>query len=425
MANSYHQERSLVPPIPQGCPINSDWSPLSPEYLDDPFTISAELAKDPVFYAQSLNYLVVNDMDLVQSIFLDHETFASTNVQDPVFPLCPAASEQLALPDFDPVAVMSNRPEPDHGRIRQFTKSLFSNRRLRELEPYIRSRSHELIDEMLAAGTTAEFISAFAYPLPGEVVFRFIGFPESDDAQLKDWCRERKAFSWGKPSEDQQVKIAKDIVAYWRYCRDFTASKKENPGQDLASELIANWRDNPDKLTYREVESIVYGISFAGHEPVTAALGNALLCLLPDRTQWEELVADPSLIPNAVEEVMRYESSQISWRRVTTVNTTLGGFEIPAGTSVFLNFAAANFSSELFDEPFRFDIHRQNANRNISFGKGVHFCLGSRYAKFEIKVMLEVLVERIPSLRLIEGQTLQRFPNITFRGPEELLVAWG
>ena len=102
------------------------------------------------------------------------------------------------------------------------------------------------------------------------------------------------------------------MLAYWRYCRDFTASKRERRGDDLASELIDAREDDPDDLSYREVESIVYGFSFAGHEAVTALICNTLLCLLPRRDLWADIDADPSLIPNAVEEVLRFNSSQIS-----------------------------------------------------------------------------------------------------------------
>jgi cytochrome P450 len=255
-------------------------------------------------------------------------------------------------------------------------------------------------------------------------VFRFIGFPEADDEQLKEWCADRKGFSWGKPTAEEQAEIAEKMVAYWRYCRDFVAEKRDNRGDDLASELITAHEENPDDMTYREVESIIYGLSFAGHEAVTSLICNTLLCLLPRRETWAEVCADPSLIPNAIEEVLRFNSSQISWRRVTTTDTTVGQFDVPAGTGIFLNFASANRQSDIWDDPDTFDIHRPNANRHISFGKGVHFCLGAKFAKFETALMTEVLAERLPSLRLADEQDLGYFPNITFRGPTRLRVAW-
>ena len=423
--NSYHQERLDSPPPPSGCPMHATWSPLNDDYLADPYAIAARLRDDhPIFYAEQLGYLVVTEMDVIEQIFTDHETFASVNVQDPVFPLAPQAQSILGAPDFDPVAVMSNRPEPEHGKIRKYARQGFSNRRLKTLEPYIRRRSNELIDEMVASGSTAEFIDALAFPLPGETVFRFIGFPEGDDELLKNWCGDRKAFSWGRPSPAEQEEIAENMLAYWRYCRDFTAAKREHRTDDFASELITAHEENPEDISYREVESVIYGLSFAGHEAVTALICNTLQCLLPRRDQWDEVCADPSLIPNAVEEVLRFNSSQISWRRLTTVDTNIGGIDVPAGTAIFMNFASANRQSDLFDNPDTFDIHRPNANRHISFGKGVHYCLGANFAKFETQIVTEILAERLPSIRLVDHQEFSYFPNVTFRGPNSLHIEW-
>jgi len=423
--NSYHQQRTMVTEPPPGCPVDHDWSPLDDDYLADPYPIARQFGEQcPVMFAAQLGYVVVNRMEDIVAVFTDPVTFASVNVQDPVFPLAPEAAAVLAAADFDPVAVMSNSSEPDHGRIRVFSREGFSNSRLKKLEPYILRRTHELIDRMLTMPTPVELVATFAFPLPGETVFRLLGFPESDDDMLKSWCGDRKAFQWGHPSPDQQRVIAEHMVAYWRYCRAFTAKRMAEPADDLADELLAGHREHPDQLSYREVESIIYGLSFAGHEAVTSLIGNALLCLLPRRDQWEALVADPRLVGNAVEEVLRFESSQISWRRLTTRDTVLGGVQIPSGTPILLNFAAANHQADIFAEPSEFDIHRPNASRHISFGKGIHYCLGANLAKLELRIVLEALSQRIPSLRLVPDQEVRRFPNITFRGPERLLVEW-
>ena len=421
---SYHSPPAEVATAPPGCPVRH-WSPLDRDYLADPYPIASALREEsPVFFAEELGYVVVTRMADIVEVFTNPDVYASTNVQDPVFPIGEAAAAVLAAPDFNPVAVMSNRPEPDHARIRVYTRAGFSRRRLRTLEPYIVRRAHELIDTMLEGAPPTEFIEAFAFPLPGETVFRFIGFPESDDELLKNWCSDRKAFSWGHPTEEEQVEIAEKMLAYWRYCREFTAAKRDDPGDDFASELIADHLNNPDDLSYLEVESILYGLSFAGHEAVTALICNSLLSLLGHRDQWERIVADRSLIPNAVEEVVRYNSSQISWRRITTRDTTLAGLDIPARTPIFLNFASANREPAVFDRPDAFDIDRPNASQNISFGKGIHYCLGANLAKLETRLVLEALTERVPTLDLVPDQPIWSSPNITFRGPEQLLVTW-
>jgi len=161
---AYHQQRDTAPRPPAGCPMHESWSPLSQEYPEDPYRVADKLREQtPVFYAESLGYVVVTRMQDIEAIFGDPEIYASVNVQDPVFPLCEEAQAILSADDYDPIAVMSNSSKPDHTRIRVFTRSGFLNHRLRKLEPFIRERSHKLIDEMLAKGLPCEYIQDFAF----------------------------------------------------------------------------------------------------------------------------------------------------------------------------------------------------------------------------------------------------------------------
>lgn len=424
-AGPYHKMPAPPPPPPAGCPVDHEFSPFDADYLVDPYPQLEKLrTTQPIFYSERLQGLVVTRMDQILEIFKNPEVFSSANVQDPVFPLCKRAADILAAEDFDPVAVMSNRQPPDHARIRKYTRNGFSARRMKILEPYIRNYNHDLVDRMLAEGPPVDFISALAHPLPGQVIFRFIGFPEADDERLMRWTANRLAFTWGRPGDDEQVEIAGNMLRYWRYCRDFVARRKRERADCLTSELLDAHEANPDDLSYREVESVIYGLSFAGHEIVCNFLANSLLCLLPDRQNWQVLCADATLIPNALEEVLRFESPQTSWRRIATRDTRVGDVDVPAGTRIFLSLAAANHDEALFPAPADFDMHRKNAGRHISFGHGVHFCLGARLARIEGQIAMETLTERIPSLSLVADQDLRWSPNMTFRGPRELYVEW-
>jgi cytochrome P450 len=423
--NAYHKSPDKTPPAPAACPVDRSFSPFQKGYLQNPYPELEKLnAERPIFYSTELKSLVVTRMDQILDIFKNPDVYSSANVQDPVFPLCKRAEKILAARDFDPVAVMSNRQPPDHTRIRKYTREGFSGRRMKILEPYIRKLSHELIDQMLTQGPPAEVVRALTHPLPGRIIFRLIGFPETDDEQLMRWTANRLAFTWGKPSDDEQVEIAGNMLRYWRYCRRFVAQRTESPADDLTSELLAAHQASPDELGYREVESVIYGLSFAGHEIVSNFIANALLCLLTDRTKWEALCVDPDLIPKALEEVLRFESPQTSWRRIATRDTRIGDIEIPAGTQLFLSLGAANHEQDLFPSPSEFDVHRRNAGKHISFGHGIHFCLGARLARLEGQIAIESLTERTPGLRLVAGQKLRYSPNITFRGPRELYVEW-
>lgn len=197
---AYHKIRIPSRTPPSGCPVDHEFTTFAPDYLADPYAELASLSeKHPVFYSEKLGYLVVTRMEDLQEIFRDHETYSSENVQDPVFPVCDRAAEVLAVDDFNPIAVMSNRQQPDHTRIKKYTSAAFSGRRMKILEPYIQQRSQELIDAMMANGRSAEFVSAFGHPLPGQIIFRFIGFDEADDDQLISWTANRMSFTWGKP----------------------------------------------------------------------------------------------------------------------------------------------------------------------------------------------------------------------------------
>ena len=426
MADSaYHKIRSEIAPAPEGCPVNQSFSTFAEDYMQDPY---AELAKlrgeSPVFYSEKLGYLVLTRMEDVSEVFRNADVFSSENVQDPVLPICEAAAKVLYARDYNPIKVMSNRARPDHTRIRKHTMAGFSSRRMRVMEPFIRRRCETMVDEMRAAGSPAEFVKLIGHPLPGETIFRFIGFPEEDDRRLKEWTTNRLAFTWGKTTDAEQVDIAEKMLAYWRYCVSFVKHRMVHPADDFTSELLAAHKENADELTYKEVESIVYGLSFAGHEIVSNMLSNGLISLLTERQHWEALCAEPGLIPNAVEEILRFNSPQTSWRRVATEDTEVAGYKIPAGTQVFLSLGSANHDEAVYEDPERFDIHRKNARTNIAFGRGIHFCLGNRLAILEATIALETLTAKIPSLDMVKDQTFSFFPNFTFRGPAELWLCW-
>jgi cytochrome P450 len=207
--------------------------------------------------------------------------------------------------------------------------------------------------------------------------------------------------------------------------RDLVAAKAETPGDDLTSDLIAIHREAPDRLEEAEISSILFSLSFAGHETTTGLIGNTVRRLLEDPARWAEIAAQPGLIPAAVEESLRYDPSVPVWRRVTTRPVSLGGTDLPAGARLFLWLAAAGRDAAAFGEPDRFDLHRPDADRHLAFGKGLHFCLGANLGKLEAQIAIAELARRYPDLRLAPDQVLTFHPNISFRGPQSLRVRAG
>lgn len=314
MAESgYYKYRSRSITAPQGCPVDHTFSPFEENYLHDPYT---ELEKrrngTPVFYSPEMGYLVLTRMADVADVFRRSEIFLSENVQYPVTPICDAAKSILAAEDYNPMPVLSNGTPPVHTRVRKHAQAGFSGRRMRILEPYVRRRCETLVDAMIAEGAPADFVKSVGFPLPGETIFRFIGFPEEDDQKLKQWTTNRLAFTWGRTSDEEQVEIAENMVSYWRYCAAFVQRRLAEPADDFTSEMLAAHNSDPDALALREIESVVYGLSFAGHEIVTNLLSNSLINLLSNRSQWEQICKNPDMISKAVDEVLRIDSPQTS-----------------------------------------------------------------------------------------------------------------
>ena len=414
---------------PTGCPVDHGFSPFDEAYVVDPYAVlAARRADTPVFYAEELGYLVLTRMEDVAEVLRRSDDFASSNVQRPVHPVGDAAAAVLAAEDFDPLPVLSNQGDPVHARVRKHVQAGFSGRRMRLLEPVIRERCAALVDELLAGGAkngnVGEFTSVVGHRLPGETIYRLVGFPEADDPRLFDWSTDRLDFTWGRTDEDAQAAIAESMVAYWRYCVAHVARRCEDPADDLTSELVAMHQADADALSLQEIASVLYGLSFAGHEIVSYFLANGLIQLLRRHDQWEAICADPSLIPNAVEEVLRFDTPQTSWRRVAVTDTEIAGVSVPAGTQLFLSLAGANHDPDVYDDPDSFDIRRENAKSHISFGRGPHFCLGNRLATMEAVALLETMSQRAPGLDFAPDRDVSYIPNFTLRGPWELWLTW-
>jgi cytochrome P450 len=349
--------------------------------------------------------------------------FSAANTLAPLQPICPAAGRLLAEGGFRPAPTLTNSDPPGHSRLRQLTNVAFTTRRVAAMEPFVRELTGRFLRERLSGGR-ADLVRDLAWDLPALVIFRVLGVPDEDVARVKTGAESRLLLTWGRPTEDEQVRLARGMAAFWRYAEALVASRAEQPRDDFTSDLLRARDGDLPALSHPEVTQIVYELLFAGHETTTGMIGNALRQLLTHRHAWGEICRDPSLIPNAVEEVRRFDSSVIAWRRRTTQAVAIGGVPVPAGANLLLLLGSANRDPAVFEDPERFDIHRPNAREHLSFGHGAHYCLGAPLARLEARVVLEELSARIPSLRLVPGQTLRFQPNITFRGPLALLAEW-
>jgi cytochrome P450 len=403
-----------------GCPVDDSFDPLAPEFLADPFAVMAR-AEAPIFFAPSIGYYIVSRYQDIEEVFRDPATYSAAVAQAPLVPLAPEVQQILLAGGHRPQPSMASLDEPAHARLRKPAARAFSMKRVTAMIPTIEATAAQLLDGV-AEEPEFDLVAALAFPLPANIVFSLMGVPEQDYGQLKQWCGYRAALSWGRPAPEDQVEIATSMAAYRRYMRNLVDLKAATPGDDLASDLIAIHDEAPDRLTRDEIASILFSLSFAGHETTTGLISNTVRRLLEDPIRWDEIAEQPDLIPHAVEETLRYDPSVAVWRRVTTRPVTLAGVDLPQGAKLYLWLAAAGRDKAAFDEPDRFDLHRPDAERHLAFGKGVHFCLGANFGRLEAQIAIAELARRYLRLRLAPDQEFTFHRNISFRGPQVLKV---
>jgi cytochrome P450 len=288
--------------------------------------------------------------------------------------------------------------------------------------PTIRSTTARLLDVVVEADRF-DLVATLSYPLPATIIFTLIGVPAEDVPQLKRWGGVRAGLGWGRPAPEEQVHLATQMAAYRNYLRGLVRRKVDEPGDDLTTDLLAIHDEDPEELTHEEIASILFSLSFAGHETTNNLIANTVRRLLEVRSRWDEVVADRSVIPSVVDEMLRFDPSVPVWRRMTRSAVTLGGVDLPEGAKLFLWLAAAGRDASVFAEPDVFDPHRPNARHHLAFGKGNHYCLGATLGRLEAQIAVDELVVRYPDLSLVDGQELSFHPNISFRGPQALWVA--
>ena len=286
---------------------------------------------------------------------------------------------------------------PDHTRLRKLVAAAFTPRRVDALRPRVQDLVDDLIDDLAASsqGVAVDLIAAFAFPLPFSVICELLGVRDVDREPLGTALitllsptPTPEAFSLAKEASDTVVAMLGALVA----------DKRSDPGEDLVSALISA-RDGDDRLTEQELLSTIFQLIVAGHDTTASLIGNGTVALLRHPKQLEALRRDPARIPAAVEELLRYDAPvPHSTFRYATEPVEIAGVTIPAGAQVLICLAAANRDATRFVDPELLDIGR--APRHLSFGHGIHFCLGATLARMEAKLAFTSLLLRLPQLQL-------------------------
>ncbi|MGW0483215.1 cytochrome P450 [Nonomuraea sp. NPDC003214] len=389
------------------------FDPWNPDFVAHPYGVYAELRREaPVsFFEPTGQWLVARHAD-VNALLRDrrlgrsylhvatHEEFGKEpepEFQEPFWRVIRAG-----MLDVEP---------PVHTRLRRLVSKAFTPRMVESLRPRVRAIAEGLVDAYVERGG-GDLIAEVAEPLPVTVIAEMLGIPDADRHLLRPWSADICGMYELNPSEQAQHTAVRAASEFAAYLKELARERKERPGDDLISALAAI-----DELTEDELVGTCVLLLNAGHEATVNVTGNGWWSLFRNPGELARLRADRSLLPTAVEELMRWDTPLQMFERWVLEDIEVGGVAIPRGVEVALLFGSANRDPEVFDDPERLDVGRVD-NPHISFGAGIHFCLGAPLARIELIESFGALLERAPKLELVREPVWK--PGYVIRGLESL-----
>jgi cytochrome P450 len=318
-------------------------------------------------------------------------------------------------------AILEMEP-PDHTRLRRLISAAFARGHVERLRPWVEDLADRLADGLVerSGGTDAvDLLSGMAEQLPVDVIAELLGVPGADRPLLRPWSNAIvKMYEYGRTAavESAAERAAAEFVAY---LRELAAERRRHPGEDLLSHLVSVRDAEGDKLTEDELVTTCILLLNAGHEATVNVSGNGLLALLRNPDQLQRLRADRSLLPTAIEELMRFDSPLQLFERTATEDVDIGGVAVPAGAKIAALLGSANHDPAVFSDADTLDVGRSD-NPHISFGAGIHFCIGAPLARVELQASFGALLDRTTSIEL-GGEPVRR-PEFVIRGLAELPV---
>jgi cytochrome P450 len=369
-----------------------DFDPFDYEFHEDPYPTYRRLREEaPIYWNEELGFWAFSRHADVLAGFKDWEHFTNTGgISLEVGELSADSTAVLSILAMDP---------PRHDRIRALVSKGFTPRRVADLESSIRALAVRYLERVREAGRM-DFVADFAGRIPMDVVSEMLGVPESDRDELRGWSDtilHREEGVRGVPPEG--IAASGRLL---RYFVDVVAERRRRPGDDLASALCAAEVDG-EKLSDKDIIGFLYLMIIAGNETTTKLLANAVYWLQRHPAVRKEVRESPALVPQWVEETLRFDNSTQLMARSVTRDFDYRGHTMRRGQKVLLLIGSANRDEQVFDRPDVFDIHR-DTSQHLSFGRGTHFCLGAALARLEAKVSLEEVLRRIPDYEIDEAR---------------------
>lgn len=391
---------------------------LDPEVLADPYPLYARLrAESPVHWDPYLHTWVVTRYADVAEVLTRFRADRTPT---------PDKLVELGMQQLTPLAQVMVRQmlfldPPQHSRVRALAAAAFTPRRIERLREHIQDITNTLVDAVAARGQM-DVMQELAGPLPAIVTAELLGVPTADHEQLKDWSQDFAEMLGNFQHNPGRVeKVLRSVEGMTSYFRDALTRQSTEPTEGLLNAL-ANAEVDGDRLTEDEVIANVIVTMVGGQETTTNLIGNGLLTLLRTPGALERLRADPSAIPTAIEELLRYESPSQHTARLAPDDVVLGGQSIGKGQAVIAVMGAANRDPERFADPDVLDLARKD-NRHLAFGWAGHFCFGAPLARMEAHIAFETMLRRLPELELVSEPVTWR-ANLGLRGLTALPVSW-
>ncbi len=392
------------------------------EHLANPYALYNQIrAISPVFWDEGLGgaWAVTNHADVMTGMRDSRFTAQREEITTDWIP------EEMKAVLEQPIHALARQmlflDPPDHTRMRSLVSRAFTPRMIDKLRPRIQQIVDELLDPIEAKGHM-EVISEFSYPLPAIVIAEMLGVPAKDRDRFAVWTDNFGQLLDNRGmSFEQLVEALTGVNEFMEYFRVIINQQRKEPQDNLMQAMI-NAEEQGDALSENELLSNCVLILAAGHGTTTHLIGNGLLALLRNPEQMELLRADPSLLPGAVAELLRYDSPVQMTSRTAKEDLHIQGVEVKAGQRVVFSLGAANHDPAQFTQPDTLDL-RRSENRLMSFGQGIHFCLGAQLARVEAEIAFGSFLKRFAKPRL-DSETVEWFPSQAFRGLVSLPVAF-
>jgi cytochrome P450 len=384
------------------CPVvhGAPFDPGAREQVLNPHPwLKLARANSPVFRMADEDAWCVTRYEDVLQVLKDTDTFSSKRVVEPRH----LPGLERKLPEGHPLAsALVNTDPPEHTRLRKLAQKAFTPRMVASYEPRTREIANDMIDGFIDRGRT-DMIQEFTRALTSQTITVLLGAPLEKAEDFAQWSDNIMTSLVDAPplSREREVELIDEVVEFNSWLLEFIEDRRKNPRDDYVSGLVhAESDDGSPVLSTHEVTRILANVLSAGLDTTSSLIAVSFQHLLSDRTRWDRLVADPALVAQAVEEVLRFDTPIRLIRRDVLADTEVGGVELPAGSVLYLSYSSAQRDEDVFKDPDTFDIDRDDLNQHFAFGRWKHFCLGAQLARMEAKVALETLTERIPSLRI-------------------------